>query len=247
MKASATGTTSADKVLAGETFSTENDTDLVGTMPNKGAVTSSLNCGGSYTIPAGYHNGSGRVTANSLASQTQANATAENIIQDKTAWVNGSKITGTATLQSLGGLQIKTGSGVYTPTYKVGTTNHGDKYLESETLTIPLNLDFDPKIVIALVPIMVVFRTVTCPFVWDMYSKSFTPGVANYSYGSTSSSETYHSTSSFRDITSIPRNQIDLIPPDVRHGDTWRFESTGSVSSGTLNIKPVIVTWWALG
>ena len=247
LKASATGTTSADKVLAGETFSTENDTDLVGTMPNKGAVTSSLNCGGSYTIPAGYHNGSGRVTANSLASQTQANATAENIIQDKTAWVNGSKITGTATLQSLGGLQIKTGSGVYTPTYKVGTTNHGDKYLESETLTIPLNLDFDPKIVIALVPIMVVFRTVTCPFVWDMYSKSFTPGVANYSYGSTSSSETYRSTSSFRDITSIPRNQIDLIPPDVRHGDTWRFESTGSVSSGTLNIKPVIVTWWALG
>ena len=107
LKASATGTTSADKVLAGETFSTENDTDLVGTMPNKGAVTSSLNCGGSYTIPAGYHNGSGRVTANSLASQTQANATAENIIKDKTAWVNGSKITGTATLQSLGGLQGK--------------------------------------------------------------------------------------------------------------------------------------------
>ena len=107
LKASATGTTSADKVLAGETFSTENDTDLSGTMPNKGAVTSSLNCGGSYTIPKGYHNGSGRVTANSLASQTSANATANDIMNGKTAWVNGSKITGTATIDSFGGIKYK--------------------------------------------------------------------------------------------------------------------------------------------
>ena len=107
LKASATGTTSADKVLAGETFSTENDTDLVGTMPNKGAVTSSLNCGGSYTIPKGYHNGNGRVTANSLSSQTSANATANDIMNGKTAWVNGSKITGTATIDSFGGIKYK--------------------------------------------------------------------------------------------------------------------------------------------
>ena len=115
LKASATGTTSADKVLAGETFSTENDTDLVGTMPNKGAVTASLNCGGSYTIPAGYHNGSGKVTANSLASQTSANATAGNIISGKTAWVNGKKITGTATIKSLGG--ITAARGTISPSY----------------------------------------------------------------------------------------------------------------------------------
>ena len=115
LKASATGTTSADKVLAGETFSTENDTDLVGTMPNKGAVTASLNCGGSYTIPAGYHNGSGRITANSLASQTSANATAGNIISGKTAWVNGKKITGTATIKSLGG--ITAARGTISPSY----------------------------------------------------------------------------------------------------------------------------------
>ena len=72
-----------------------NGAKITGTMPNKGAVTASLNCGGSYTIPAGYHNGSGKVTANSLASQTGANATAGDILKDKTAWVNGSKLTGT--------------------------------------------------------------------------------------------------------------------------------------------------------
>ena len=72
-----------------------NGAKITGTMPNKGAMTASLNCGGSYTIPAGYHNGSGKVTANSLASQTSANATAGDILKDKTAWVNGSKLTGT--------------------------------------------------------------------------------------------------------------------------------------------------------
>ena len=66
-------------------------------MPNQGAKTASLNCGGSYTIPAGYHNGSGKVTANSLASQTSATAAAGDIVSGKTAYVNGTKITGTIT------------------------------------------------------------------------------------------------------------------------------------------------------
>ena len=39
-------------------------------MVNNGAKTASLNCGGSYTIPAGYHNGSGKITANTAASQS---------------------------------------------------------------------------------------------------------------------------------------------------------------------------------
>lgn len=62
---------------------------------NQGAKTAALNAGGSYTIPQGWHNGSGKVTANSLASQTDANAAAGNILTGKTAWVKGSKITGT--------------------------------------------------------------------------------------------------------------------------------------------------------
>ena len=68
---------------------------ITGSMVNRGAVSRSLNCSGSYTIPAGYHNGSGKVTANSLASQTSATATAAQIFSGYTAWVNGKKITGT--------------------------------------------------------------------------------------------------------------------------------------------------------
>ena len=86
----------ASDILSGKTAYVK-DSKITGSMTNRGAVSQSLNCGGSYTIPAGYHNGSGKVTANSLASQTSATATAAQIYSGYTAWVNGSKITGTGT------------------------------------------------------------------------------------------------------------------------------------------------------
>lgn len=86
--------TTAD-VLAGKTFTNDDGVEYTGAMPNRGAVSGTLNCGGSYTIPAGYHNGSGKITANSLAAQTSATAGASAITKGYTAWVNGVKITGT--------------------------------------------------------------------------------------------------------------------------------------------------------
>ena len=87
-------TATAAQILKGQT-AWVNGSKITGTMVDRGAVTKTLNAGGSYTIPAGYHNGSGKVTANSLASQTQATATADNISEGKTAYVNGELITGT--------------------------------------------------------------------------------------------------------------------------------------------------------
>lgn len=94
-----TGTDTSDAtavvadVLNTKTFYANNE-KLTGSMVNNGAVTSSLNAGGSYTIPKGYHNGSGKITANSLASQTSGTATAGQILSGQTAWINGSKVTG---------------------------------------------------------------------------------------------------------------------------------------------------------
>ena len=91
----ATGNATVSEVLAGKTFSNSSGVGLVGTMANNGAISQTLNAGESYTVPAGYHNGSGRVTANSLASQTSGTAGAGDILTGKTAWVNGTKLTGT--------------------------------------------------------------------------------------------------------------------------------------------------------
>ena len=68
-------------------------------MTNNGAKTASLNAGDSYTIPAGYHNGSGKITANSLSSQTGVESgksaiTADAVRSGYQGQVNGTKITG---------------------------------------------------------------------------------------------------------------------------------------------------------
>lgn len=97
-----TGTAADSQVLNGQTYyNTDAKAKRTGTMANQGAKTASLNCGGSYTIPAGFHNGDGKIMANSLASQTSADAVAGNILSGKTAWVNGSKVTGTMAVQSI--------------------------------------------------------------------------------------------------------------------------------------------------
>lgn len=84
-------------VLLGKTTVTSDSDDEIveGTMPNCGAKTAELACGESYPIPEGYHDGKGKVTAKSLASQTPGTAAAGDILKDKKAVVNGSPVTGT--------------------------------------------------------------------------------------------------------------------------------------------------------
>lgn len=57
------GTAADSQVLSGQTYyNTDAKTKRTGSMVNRGAVSQSLGINGSYTIPAGYHNGSGKVT-----------------------------------------------------------------------------------------------------------------------------------------------------------------------------------------
>ena len=98
-KISSDSTAGTGHILTGKT-AYAGGKKITGTMPDQGAKTASLNCGGSYTIPAGCHNGSGKVTANSLASQTGATAQAQHILAGQTAWVNGSRVSGNAVCTS---------------------------------------------------------------------------------------------------------------------------------------------------
>ena len=86
----------AAQVLSGYTCYVK-DTKITGTMTNRGTVNQSLNPGGSYTIPVGYHSGSGKVTVSSLSANTSGTANAGRILSGRTAWVGGSRLTGTMT------------------------------------------------------------------------------------------------------------------------------------------------------
>ena len=92
----ATGNAVASEVVAGRTFSNSNGVGLVGTMANNGTMNATLFAGQSYNIPAGYTTG-GRITAESLANQTPGTASANNLSNGVTAWVNGVRITGNGT------------------------------------------------------------------------------------------------------------------------------------------------------
>lgn len=122
-------TTTAGDVLTGKIFVTSEGTVVTGTMTNNGAVSKTLDGTTiSYTIPKGYHSGAGTVsisletktvtptkaaqditpTAGKVLSKvtvaaipadyittTDATAVAANILDDKTAYVKGAKVTGT--------------------------------------------------------------------------------------------------------------------------------------------------------
>ncbi|MBS6559229.1 MAG: hypothetical protein KH355_03015 [Clostridiales bacterium] len=131
IKAISTDATGVEaEMLAGKTFYAAGQ-KKIGTMPNMGAANATLNAGGSYVIPQGYHNGSGKVTANSLASQTPATATAAQILSGQTAWVNGNKITGNMPSK---------GAQTYTPNTVNQTIGAGQYLSGTQTIAGDANL-----------------------------------------------------------------------------------------------------------
>ena len=90
-------TARAADVLSGKTYLGADTSDDVGagTMPDNGALQKTLRAGESVTVPRGYHNGSGSVTAAPLAEQTPGNAAPGDIVAGTSAWVRGAKMDGT--------------------------------------------------------------------------------------------------------------------------------------------------------
>lgn len=71
-----------------------NGEKITGAMTNVGKEDDELLAGESHTITAGYHDGTGVITARNLADQTFGNATSYDILTGKNAWVNGSEVVG---------------------------------------------------------------------------------------------------------------------------------------------------------
>lgn len=92
------GDAAVGEVLAGKKFYSNDKNLKTGSMPNHGAINQQLTMNGSYTIPAGYHNGSGKVSqtlSQNVVDTSAGDATAGNILAGKKAVVKGQLITGT--------------------------------------------------------------------------------------------------------------------------------------------------------
>ena len=136
---------SASDLLSGKTANNSDGETVTGIMPNIGQQTATINAGGKVTISKGYHDGTGYVQSNSMGTQlsnlgvtlTSANQLVKGV---KAVDKNGNLITGTATITSLGGLELRTG------TISINNTN-----LRDNTYTLQLsqlNLPRTPKFVI---------------------------------------------------------------------------------------------------
>ena len=88
------GTATANDIVIGQT-AWVNGEQIIGEIPSYSEMSITVSAGETVPIPAGYYETDGEVVGQDLASQTQATATAEQIVQDMTAWVNGVEVTGT--------------------------------------------------------------------------------------------------------------------------------------------------------
>ena len=76
-------TATAAQILSGYTAYV-NGSKINGSMVNRGAITGSVTPGGSYTIPAGYHNGSGKVTGSGQSYPFSGNFRSINLSESST-------------------------------------------------------------------------------------------------------------------------------------------------------------------
>ena len=132
-------TAESDDILSGKKTITSdsNNKVVLGTMPDNGSVSKTLSCGENIKIAKGYHDGTGIITAKSLASQTPASATSSKILSGSDAWVNGAKVSGS--IQSVGG-------GTITPSKGTQTFYVSGKYLISDIVVNPIPSNYlDPS------------------------------------------------------------------------------------------------------
>lgn len=123
-----TGNAGTGDVLAGKTFSNADGIDKTGTMPNQGAKTASLNTGTtSYTIPAGYHNGSGKVSITTQEKTVTSSRSAQTVTPDS------GKVLSKVTVNALAP------SGTYKPTSRANNNDMGatGNYRYVDTTAVP--------------------------------------------------------------------------------------------------------------
>ena len=118
-------TATAANILSGKTAYVDG-AKLTGTMTNNGAVAKTMTANGSYTIPAGYHNGSGKVTVNVSSSSGSSNNNVEAyVITSTNPSVSFKRTDGTIKIWGYGTMTSHGGWGQQTTSL---VAFEGDKY-----------------------------------------------------------------------------------------------------------------------
>lgn len=127
-------TATAANILSGKTAYV-NGSKLTGTMTNNGAVSKTMTANGSYTIPAGYHNGSGKVTVNVSSSSGSSNNNIEAYaITNTNPSVSFKRTDGAIKIWGYGTMTSSSGWGVQTTSL---IAFEGDRYYKSASWGSP--------------------------------------------------------------------------------------------------------------
>lgn len=127
-------TATAANILSGKTAYV-NGSKLTGTMTNNGAVSKTMTANGSYTIPAGYHNGSGKVTVNVSSSSGSSNNNIEAYaITNTNPSVSFKRTDGTIKIWGYGTMTSQGGWGQQTTSL---IAFEGDRYYKSASWGSP--------------------------------------------------------------------------------------------------------------
>lgn len=128
----------AADVRKGKVIVDKDGNPLTGTLPDKGAWSSSeLAAGASVAIPYGIHNGQGKVTAKSLAAQTAGTLAANRILSGYKGWSNGALYTGT--IPSRGAATITPGTSNQTA-ISAGYYASGNVIVAGDSKLLPANI-----------------------------------------------------------------------------------------------------------
>lgn len=246
-------TAAAGNVLTGKSFVTSNGTLTAGTMANNGAVAATVGYGGSYTIPAGYHNGTGTVTdttpaINASIGGTASAGSATAVITNSDSVATITDISGKTAGTDYWGVKATatTTAGGYTPKYTVTTAGYLGSTVTGSKQTVSVTADSTGKSIYIPKATFGTSGASTTVSSAGYIPKDAVVGTVSDVVGSIGGSASAGSaTAAITNVNSI--NTTTNISGKTAGTDYWQIKATATGTKGTYTPKYTVTTAGYLG